>query len=285
MLFLDWNMASAALGITLSIVVPSWAMIRYLNHSKLKGGLDFKGVYRHFMDLFERHSNRIRSLEVELKKLKIKETVAINEEERLKILSSIKDKIENDSVEQYFKNLVSRIEKEHIDKLRNASIQSSIERLRHEMLGLTRRANLNLVIGVMISFGGSLVAYQYVINLPSSGEVIELLSYSLPRLSLFALFTLLIFFFLNLYKKSLADIKYYQNEITNLEAKYLSLQIALSMNNHKVINSMLENIVKTERNFILEKDQSTIELEKERLNSNNANSVIDMLKEMISSKK
>ena len=34
------------------------------------------------------------------------------------------------------------------------------------------------------------------------------------------------FFFLKLYKSGLADILYYQNELTNLESKFLALELA-----------------------------------------------------------
>ena len=81
------------------------------------------------------------------------------------------------------------------------------------------------------------------------------------------------------------DIKYYQNEITNLEAKYLSLQIAKSMNNHKLLSSILEQLMKTERNFVLEKDQSTIDLEKERLSSDNANNTLKTITDIFKNQK
>ncbi|EXC51208.1 hypothetical protein J453_4241, partial [Acinetobacter baumannii 1036938] len=37
----------------------------------------------------------------------------------------------------------------------------------------------------------------------------------------------------------------------------------------------------TERNFILEKDQSTIEIEKERISSNNTNNTLQVLKDIL----
>lgn len=132
----------------------------------------------------------------------------------------------------------------------------------------------------MISVMGGSIAYIFIQKLPTAATTVELFSYTLPRLSFFMLVVLLAFFFLNLYRKSMDDIKYYQNEITNLEAKYLSLQMAKSMNNHKLISSILEQLVKTERNFVLEKDQSTIELEKERISSNNANNTLQAVKDI-----
>lgn len=137
----------------------------------------------------------------------------------------------------------------------------------------------------MISGLGGYIAYLFIQKLPITGSGVAFLSYSLPRISLFMLIALLVFFFLNLYKRSLDDIKYYQNEMTNLEAKYLSLQIAKQMNNHKMLCMVLDGLIKTERNFILEKGQSTVEIEKNRNDSNAANRALETVKDIFKYKK
>ena len=89
----------------------------------------------------------------------------------------------------------------------------------------------------------------------------------------------------NLYKKSLDDIKYYQNEITNLEAKYLSLDQSKQSGNFKLLANALETLNKTERNFILKKDETTIELEKSKIETQSSNNTVQALKDIINFKR
>ncbi|MEJ5037689.1 hypothetical protein WH285_12205 [Acinetobacter johnsonii] len=206
-------------------------------------------------------------------------------EDKNLILKNIEDKLNQESNEEYLERLELNIKKTVFEEIFNGQIERSIERLREEKASSFRRGNFNLMIGVMISSVGGYIAYTFIQKLPTADNTVQLFSYTLPRLSFFMLMILLAFFFLNLYRKSMEDIKYYQNEITNLEVKYLSLQMAKSMNNHKLISSILEQLVKTERNFVLEKDQSTIELEKERISSNNANNTLQAVKDIFQSKK
>lgn len=207
--------------------------------------------------------------------------IEFSEIDKLNIIKEIEKKIETESTENYIQKLLNKIETKTTDDILKDNIQSSLDRLNAEKNGLFVRGNFNLVIGVLISGVGGYLAYFFIYKLPVVGTTVELLSYSLPRLSLFMLIALLVFFFLNLYKKSLDDIKYFQNEITNMEAKYLALQLARSIKNHKLLSTILENIAQTERNFILEKDQTTIELEKERISANNTNSTMEMFKDLL----
>ena len=64
------------------------------------------------------------------------------------------------------------------------------------------------------------------------------------------------YFFLRLYKTSLEDIKYYQNEITNIESRWLAL--ATAKDKPEFIKPAIDSLLKTERNFVLKKGESTL---------------------------
>lgn len=70
------------------------------------------------------------------------------------------------------------------------------------------------------------------------------------------------YFFLSLYKAGLSEIKYFQNEITSVESKYLALKVALYSEEKDNIKYVVEQLAKAERNFLLAKGQSTVELER-----------------------
>ncbi|MDO7526022.1 hypothetical protein ACT4VL_17095 [Acinetobacter baumannii] len=207
--------------------------------------------------------------ELGLKVNKIEERLV--EIEQLSFDKSLVESSTNDSNEH---------KKENLWKLISKYSYESIQRINIEKESLSRRSNLNLIIGMFLSISGIAVLGSSVFNFININDFNILLTKMIPRFLFVVLIELFAYFFLNLYRKSLEDIKYYQNELTNLEAKYLSLQTSLALNNYKLINNVIDQLVKTERNFILEKDQSTIELEKERINSNNTNNTLQVVKDI-----
>lgn len=96
-------------------------------------------------------------------------------------------------------------------------------RLRNEIDALGNRANLNLVFGVGITIIGVVVLiYLITRSHPDFPNVAGVLSHYIPRLSTVALIEAFAYFFLNLYKSNLAEIKYYQNERTSATAMQIA---------------------------------------------------------------
>jgi hypothetical protein len=86
------------------------------------------------------------------------------------------------------------------------------------------------------------------------------------------------YFFLRLYKNGLEDIKYYQNEITNIDAKVTALSYISQNKNAALTKLVIESLAKTERNFRMKKGETTLGLERERLEKNE---LLDVVKEAI----
>ena len=91
-----------------------------------------------------------------------------------------------------------------------------------------------------------------------------LLSYVAVRLPIVLPIELIAFLFLRLYKASLLDITYYQNELTNLEMKVGALVVALARDDQELAREVTRPLATTEWNFVLKKDETTIDLEKLR---------------------
>ena len=68
-----------------------------------------------------------------------------------------------------------------------------------------------------------------------------------------------------MYRSTLAEMKYLQNEITNLESKVLAIRIAIVEKRENALDAGLEKLFATERNFVLKKDETTVEIEHARL--------------------
>ena len=174
----------------------------------------------------------------------------------------------------------------HLDK----QFGQSFDRLNKEIGALGRRGNLNLLLGIITTIIGLAVLGFFVSKIPSEVRVraqplsqssIDALNENLPlqakreilklfeektftsddtykfiigsfmpRLSLVILIELFAYFFLKPYKSSLSEIKYFQNELSNFEAKYISLRMAIIDKDKGVFNEVVKTLSRTERNYI-----------------------------------
>jgi hypothetical protein len=70
-------------------------------------------------------------------------------------------------------------------------------------------------------------------------------------------------FFLRLYRHNLFETKYFQNEATNAEFRLISLMAATIHSDQKLLERVCLELVKTERNFILKKGETTVANQRE----------------------
>ncbi len=82
-----------------------------------------------------------------------------------------------------------------------------------------------------------------------------------PTFSLVLFIELFAYFFLRLYREGLSEMKYYQNELTNIESKLIAVEIALIKEDNESLKLTLDILSQTERNFILKKGETTAGLE------------------------
>ena len=201
------------------------------------------------------------------------------ETDKTAILANIQAKLESDALKTYVSNIremaLSCVREETLDE----RFQLTRRRLGQEILDLGRRGNLNLILGILTTLSGLSVLSFAVFNLPISHSATELMSFFVPRVSLVVLIEIFAYFFLRLYKQSLSEIKYFQNEITNIEAKQLALYVALPTNDVGLRAELSKELAKTERNFILTKDQTTVDLERERLTHSTNVGITEAVKE------
>lgn len=196
----------------------------------------------------------------------------------------LRDKLENISAENYFQEFKKKIKNETVVEILENKINNIELRVQGEISRLSRSGIINLSLGMMLSIGGILYLGSFVVNVQTFDTLEKMFVNTFPKAIFVLLIEVFAYFFLKLYKQNLDDIKYYQNELTNIESKNLAVQIAKQSNNHKLLSLCVEEFLGTERNFILEKDQSTIEIEKERINSNNNNNLLMALKDMVKPK-
>lgn len=231
------------------------------------------------------NKERIKLLEdtvEELKNLNVRESLKITQEEKEDLLKKLNHQFENNITLGYLSNIEERLRLKNLDE----RMESSINRIKEEISYLRKTCHINLYFGVILSITAiGIIADKIFVNQISSSNIEQLIMELLPRALLLIFIEIFSLFFLNLYKKNLGEIKYFQNELTNLEGKYLSLYISKENNDNQLLKNILDSLNGTERNFILKKDETTIDLEKGRLEAQGSNNTINALKDIISFKK
>ena len=156
-------------------------------------------------------------------------------------------------------------------------VRATISRIDHELDALAIRVKLNLVIGILLALIGLTALGYLVITLPKIDPTTSspwwYLAEFAPKLSFVLLIDIFAYFFLNLYKGTLGDVKYFQNELTNYESRTLALSAAISKSDAKTTAAVILELSKTERNY-MKKDFTNLDLERAKAEQQGINDIL-----------
>ncbi|MFP5302985.1 hypothetical protein R2R70_17400 [Cobetia sp. SIMBA_158] len=214
------------------------------------------------------------TLERDIKKLSEKR-LAIED----KLQSRTADDIEDDS---------------SLDKMR-LLIKVMTSRLENEITQLSRRGDIYIIIGSVLTIAAGYILYLSMGGLQYSGNDVrgvyalgftkhELLVMSV-KISIVFFVEIFAFYYLRLYREIIKDVKYYRNEITNIEARLLALYAIDSSKQSEALNGLVDELSKVERNFVIDKKHTTVELEKSKHDSNVMVSAIEKVTKLINTAK
>jgi hypothetical protein len=211
---------------------------------------------------------------------------SFTEEDKAALMRTMHENIRAETAGALLAAVESRVAEKYGDQqvltLVTSQATQTLDRLRQELFALSRRGNLNLSIGIVTTITGLALLGAFVLQeVPRSSDMSAFLVGFLPRISLVLLIEIFAYFFLRLYKSTLTEIKYFQNEITSIEAKFLALTVAATGSKEDQLKHVLEHLAKTERNFILDKGQTTVDLERSRLDRQFDQSLIDRLADVV----
>jgi hypothetical protein len=208
----------------------SYAAMRYLRGPSLGASPSGKLANddeNHLQRLIEELQEQQRKLETAIRDSSSLAIGSLSDEERHLLLDSLRRSI-SENLSEDFVNTLEELYGDAIRRLQSyAAVKGEYERTRSrlhvETQNLGRRGNLNLVIGIFISLLGIVFLGWIVVNAPSLQlQDQNFIAYYVPRTTFVVLIEIFAFFFLNLYRTSLSDIKYFQNETTNVEYRILA---------------------------------------------------------------
>ncbi|MHA0915373.1 hypothetical protein ACR9H8_11595 [Kosakonia cowanii] len=217
----------------------------------------------------------------------------LSKEEKKLIISGAVEKTSEEAIKTIFKNETHNLREiieSNLSLKRLTDLSEGItRRLRREITDLRLRSNVNLLIGMVITGGGLYLLWTTVSIIDSSELLKQLASEGddsnykfiknivlpiIPRVLLVVFIEVFAYFFLKLYKNGLSEIKYFQNELTNIESKLAAVEFSHMTKNQDALKISIESLSKTERNFILDKGQTTVELERAKSESELTRNII-----------
>jgi hypothetical protein len=202
---------------------------------------------------------------------------AIQGEDKVALLKRLEENMTAETVMAYHRKLMEDTQAVAKGSRIAQHFGRMSDRLGSEVEAQARRGNVNLMLGILMTAIGLAILGWSVYYAPG-GKLEDLLAYFAPRLTLGILIQVFSYFFLRLYKQSLSEIKYFQNEITNIESQQLAILLAQSSSDTALPTRIVEALMKTERNFLMNKDQTTIELERERIEQSKVSELLQAVK-------
>lgn len=218
----------------------------------------------------------------------VRERYNISSEQTSEMLNRLEGRLAKEFSAELEEKMKRRFSQSNVEEL----YLRSLERLREQVAVLGSRANTSLMFGIIFSLIGLFALYVTffssldlaVSQLPHSSldfDFLDLMREYLPRLSLVIIIELISFFFLRLYSKALNELRYAQNETTNVELKIIALVSSVAYGLQESTTSVIKSLSDTERNNIIDKSQSTIEIERERANSEGEISTINAIASLL----
>ncbi len=252
----------------------------YLQWGFSKEGFDKLEINRENVKQFERLRNEL------MHKIEFNQKVPFDEE---KVEGQINSKIEKITSDSLFNQIKEKYEDKLLDDLKFKSLEDELSnikiRIDRETARITRNGNINLTIGFFTTFmaifflGYSLLGVSH-----TSDNTQSFIFHFIPRFTLSFFIEMFSFFFLRIYKKNLDDIKYLNNERTNIDLKLIALKASIVHKDNDSLKVVLNDLSKTERNFILQKDESTVDLEKNKIDKLSMDKLLESIIQIVNRK-
>ncbi len=149
------------------------------------------------------------------------------------------------------------------DIIQNAD--SARRRLNNAIKVTGGRVTRNLAWGILFALVAIVVLTVFLFQTPEKNDLTTATIFFIPRLAFVGIIQTISYFFLRLYRGGIEDLKYYQNEVTNIELRICGVHTALAHGTDEAKTAAIQSLLKTERNQIIGKDKTSVQLESARL--------------------
>jgi hypothetical protein len=214
----------------------------------------------------------IRYLDGEFERQVRVQKIKAQAETLLRRLAISDDSLSKDPVERELIELAIRDMHREADaaaaNVRETPAQSPmVGRLLAEIDNQARRANLNLVMGVFTAAVAIFVLVWLAATAPPLPSMTPMTYWGAfaSKLSLSTATSFFAYFFLATYRRNLNEIRYFQNELTNIQSRLFAVEACEPGKGDSTRLAILKMIAATERNFTLKRGETTVDLAHKRL--------------------
>jgi len=240
-------------------------------------------------------SSQIRALENRIEVVRVsspKMSGGLTDEERRLLTTEVKEGLSKLTAQEIAQLWKAEFQQKHLDEFGLKTILEMstdlVSRLQEEIGSLGRRANVNLVIGILISALGLGVLTWFVIeatnDLSVGAQAVDVSLKFAIRLTLAAFIQVFAYFFLRLYRYGIFEIKYFQNEITGAQFRIMGLIAALQHKDVKALEKLFMELMQTERNFILKKGETTVALQRDTIEKDYESQITKLVEAVLARK-
>ncbi len=164
------------------------------------------------------------------------------------------------------------------ERPRRTAVRQAIRQCELEIGYLKRTANVNLFIGTVIFlFSIVVVTIMLVASIyEKNADVLKQLNSTPLLISKFlfsASFAAISFFFLYTYRNAINQVRHYRNEITNMLFWQTAMYMADAQSSPTIKADVIKSFLKTERNFVLKKGETTTETQLHKYTSDELESL------------
>lgn len=176
-------------------------------------------------------------------------------------------------------------DRETLEKLEEVSLEIELlRRIRNLPGNYTSIANYSLALGlIFLAVGLAIIFFlvsqdNFIEDLPENSALNQhfytsIAAHYIPRLALALTIEIVGVFFLRMYSANLAHARYYEDEITSVELRLISL--SHFSKDSELHSELLNKLCEIDRNSVIETGKTTPELERRKLDYQNLESGID----------
>lgn len=208
--------------------------------------------------------------------------VPINTADNNPVIQNLSSNINKEVCDELIKRFGQDAAKIERDNAIREAFYRAQQRLRAEISELGRRSNLNLVIGVITtSIAAGLLSYMVLNSPPNFESVTSVLSHYLPRFMLVIFIEVFSFFFLRLYRATLAEIRIYQTDLTALTLQEVAVLVSLSSGDVSAVINLSNHLTSHKSSADNEKVDKPDKADKPEKSTDKADSSHQILVELI----
>lgn len=212
-------------------------------------------------------------------------------EQRKSLVKEVTESVISDAQKAIYSKLVQESEAEKAAEKRIstllAEISDSRSRLTSAIQALHGRASVSLGAGTLIALGGLGYLGVSIFSLDPSrhADLGYMATFIISRAGIVIAIELLAYFYLRIFKSTTEEIKYFQNELSNFDARSCSVHLSLVADDKEAIVDIAKKFASTERNFAISKEQTTVDLERSRIDATSQMAMLSAVADLFKAKK